>query len=77
MQCARCAGMSIPDLIVEGGARIFAMRCLHCGEVIDRIILMNRRRHRHGQLRRPPRPISGGLGQPRVASHSNDSEMIT
>jgi len=44
MQCARCPGMSIPEVIVEGGARIVAMRCVHCGDVIDRIILMNRRR---------------------------------
>lgn len=53
MQCARCAGLSIPELIVEGGARIFAMRCLHCGDVVDHIILMNRRLQygRLGQLR--------------------------
>ena len=39
MQCARCTGMSIPEVVVEGGARILAMRCIHCGDVIDRIIL--------------------------------------
>ena len=43
MPCARCAGLSISEHIVEGGARIFAMRCLHCGDVIDHVILMNRR----------------------------------
>jgi hypothetical protein len=42
MKCARCAGLSTPEFIVEGGARIFAMRCLHCGDVIDHVILMNR-----------------------------------
>jgi hypothetical protein len=52
MQCARCAGMRVPELIVEGGARFFAMRCLHCGDVIDHMILMNRRRSRSGRFGR-------------------------
>lgn len=52
MSCSRCAGLSVPELIVEGGARILAMRCLHCGDVIDHVILMNRRRHQRRQLGR-------------------------
>ncbi len=44
MQCARCAGLRVPEIIVEGGARIFAMRCVHCGDIIDHAIVMNRRR---------------------------------
>jgi hypothetical protein len=74
MQCARCTGMSIPEVIVEGGARLFAMCCIHCGDVIYRIIPMNRRRHRH--LRWSSRSLGKGLGQSGAASHSNDSEMI-
>jgi len=42
MQCARCAGMKVPEIIVEGGARIFVMRCVHCGDVVDHVIIMNR-----------------------------------
>jgi uncharacterized Zn finger protein len=34
MQCARCAGMNVPEVIVEGGAKLFVMRCVHCGDVI-------------------------------------------
>jgi len=55
MQCARCAGMNVPEIIVEGGARIFAMRCVHCGDIIDHVILMNRR---HRPSVRPGRPRS-------------------
>lgn len=46
MQCARCAGMRVPEIIVEGGAKLFVMRCVHCGDVTDHVILMNRRRPR-------------------------------
>jgi len=55
MQCARCAGMNVPEIIVEGGAKLSVMRCVHCGDVIDHIILMNRRRR---QSVRPGRPRS-------------------
>ena len=39
MQCARCAGMNVPEVIAEGGAKLFVMRCVHCGDVIDHVIL--------------------------------------
>ena len=51
MQCARCAGMNVPEIIVEGGGKLFVMRCVHCGDVIDHIILMNRRRQPSIRLR--------------------------
>jgi uncharacterized Zn finger protein len=47
MQCTRCAGMKVPEIIVEGGARIFVMRCVHCGDVIDHVIAMNRQHRRY------------------------------
>ena len=50
MQCARCAGMNVPEVILDGGARFVAMRCLHCGDVIDQVILMNRRRSQYARL---------------------------
>ena len=46
MQCARCAGLNVPEVMVEGGAKLFVMRCVHCGDVIDHVILINRRRQR-------------------------------
>jgi uncharacterized Zn finger protein len=53
MQCARCAGMNVPEIIVEGGGKLFVMRCVHCGDVTDHVILMNRRRQRSVRPRRP------------------------
>jgi len=46
MQCARCAGMNVPEVILAGGAKIFAMGCVHCGDIIDHVILINRRHRR-------------------------------
>jgi len=43
MQCARCAGLRVPKIIYEGGTRLLALRCIHCGDVIDPVIVMNRR----------------------------------
>jgi uncharacterized Zn finger protein len=51
MQCVRCGGMKVPEIIVEGGARFFAVHCVHCGDVIDPIII-NRRRRRYGRTGR-------------------------
>ncbi len=50
MQCARCAGLSVPEMICEGGTRVLALRCIHCGDLVDRVITRNRQR------RRLPRP---------------------
>jgi uncharacterized Zn finger protein len=52
MQCVRCAGTNVPEIIVEGGARFIAMRCVHCGDVIDPIILMNRQRRKYRRMGR-------------------------
>ena len=59
MQCARCAGLRVPEIICEGGTRVLALRCLHCGDIIDRVIALNRHRH---SLPRPSRgrtPVYG------------------
>jgi uncharacterized Zn finger protein len=50
MQCTRCAGLRVPETIYEGGSRVLALRCVHCGDVIDRVIVLNRQR------RHPPYP---------------------
>jgi hypothetical protein len=50
MKCTRCAGLRVPEIIYEGGSRVLVLRCVHCGDVIDRVIVLNRQR------RRPPRP---------------------
>ena len=59
MQCARCAGLSVPEIICEGGTRVLALRCLHCGDVIDRVIALNRQRRRLPHPSRARTPIYG------------------
>ncbi len=57
MQCARCAGMSVPEIICEGGTRVMALRCVHCGDVIDRVIVRNRQRRLRPKPSRGRTPI--------------------
>lgn len=59
MQCARCAGLRVPEIICEGGTRVLALRCLHCGDVIDQVIVLNRRRRRSPKPSRARTPIYG------------------
>ena len=50
MQCTRCAGLRVPEIIYEGGTRVLALRCIHCGDIIDPVIMRNRRRVRHSPM---------------------------
>ena len=59
MQCTRCAGLRVPEVIYEGGSRVLALRCVHCGDVIDRVIAFNRQRRRHPKPSRGRTPIYG------------------
>jgi hypothetical protein len=59
MQCTRCTGLRVPEIIYEGGSRVFALRCVHCGDVIDRVIVLNRQRHRLPYPDRTQTPIYG------------------
>lgn len=59
MQCTRCAGLRVPEVIYEGGNRVPALRCVHCGDVIDRVIAFNRQRRRHPKPSRGRTPIFG------------------
>jgi hypothetical protein len=52
MQCTRCAGLRVTEIIYEGGGRIPALRCIHCGDVSDQVIALNRQRHSHQKPRR-------------------------
>jgi uncharacterized Zn finger protein len=57
MQCTRCAGLRVPEIIYEGGSRVFALRCVHCGDVIDRVIVLNRQRRRLPYPNRTQTPV--------------------
>jgi hypothetical protein len=57
MQCVRCAGMTVPEIISEGGLRRAARRCVQCGDILDQVIARNRLRRRHAQPTRPRTPV--------------------
>jgi uncharacterized Zn finger protein len=59
MQCPRCAGLRVPELIYEGGTKVLALRCVHCGDVIDRVIVLNRQRRRYPKPSQARTPIYG------------------
>jgi hypothetical protein len=56
--CARCDGFLVDDAIEEDGWLAPAKRCVHCGDIVDRRILRNRR------LSPLPHP---GRSRPRIA----------
>ena len=57
MQCTRCAGLRVPEIIYEGGSRVVALRCIHCGDVIDRVIVLNRQRRLYSKPSRGRMPV--------------------
>ncbi len=59
MQCTRCAGLRVPEIIYEGGSRVLALRCVHCGDIVDRVIALNRRRRHFPKPSRGRTPIFG------------------
>jgi hypothetical protein len=56
MQCTRCTGLTVPELIIDGGVRRVVNRCVSCGDLVDRVILRNRTRRvlpKPGRARTP------------------------
>ncbi len=56
MQCVRCRGLMVPEIMQDGGMRVLAYRCIHCGDVVDHKILLHRLHHcdLHPCRARPP-----------------------
>lgn len=52
MRCTRCTGLRVSEIIYDGGNRIPALRCVHCGDVTDHVIAFNRQHHSHHKPRR-------------------------
>lgn len=59
MLCARCSGMRILEVIAEGGVRLWALRCILCGDVTDHVITKNRTRPQRRPEHRPRTPVYG------------------
>jgi hypothetical protein len=57
VQCARCSGLQVLEVLRDGGTRTAALRCILCGDVIDGVIHYHRRllaRLPHPSRARPP-----------------------
>ena len=43
MKCLRCGGQMTREMLFdESKERVWALRCIHCGDIIDQVILANR-----------------------------------
>jgi len=69
MQCVRCTGMRVPELIIEGGSRAWVLRCISCGDVTDSVIARNRRHPRYRPEGRARTPVYGIRKWDRSASN--------
>ncbi len=67
MPCTRCAGLRVSEIIYEGGNRIPALRCVHCGDITDHVIAFNRQRRPYPKPRRARTSIYGAIGGRRTA----------
>lgn len=74
MQCARCTGMRVLELISEGGARAWALRCILCGDVTDQVIARNRRHPRYRSEGRARTPVYGSQKWSRSVPRSTSSD---
>lgn len=52
--CTRCGGFIIPEAFRDIGLCSIGWRCLHCGEMVDSVILQNRVE--------PPAPLTADEG---------------
>ena len=59
MRCGRCAGLSVPETMLDGGMRAIAYRCVHCGDLTDGKILLHRSHRPTASAKRPRTPIFG------------------
>ena len=70
--CTRCGGLLVSHWCMNinydaGGMEILTKRCLQCGEVIDPVILENRRHPEREAMKKKTRPL---LSSPLASSRS-------
>lgn len=49
IKCSRCGGAMVFETFYGSSEEFWGLKCVLCGEVIDRVILENRERMRTGQ----------------------------
>jgi hypothetical protein len=46
MKCSRCGGPMTGEMLFdESQEHVWALRCIHCGDIIDPVIMANRNRN--------------------------------
>ena len=65
--CARCGGLLVPDFAMDllfciGETKFAAQRCVQCGEIVDPVILGNRRTKQEPMIAQ----LSGREGGPNI-----------
>lgn len=69
MTCERCQGLMVQDDsfdLCESERRLAVWRCVLCGEMVDPVIVANRRRHLSG-TEILAHPAGSGIPQPSLA----------
>jgi hypothetical protein len=71
MPCSRCAGLTVPEMMREGGSRAVAQRCVICGDLVDHVIVRHRACVAHPRLSHARTPIFNGK------RHKNGRRRVT
>ena len=66
-RCQRCGGLMVGEFCMDllngtGELEFLASRCVQCGEVVDPVILMNRRLQRSAAATQPGEVLSQSVG---------------
>ena len=59
MQCNRCNGLRVLEMVQDGGLRALVYRCILCGDLVDQKILLHRRSRDRSRMSRPRTPVHG------------------
>jgi uncharacterized Zn finger protein len=58
MKCRRCKGLIVKEQVFTLGGRIPMLRCVYCGDLVDKVVMANRNRSEISRMERPCRSTS-------------------
>jgi hypothetical protein len=59
MKCRRCKGLIVKEQVFTLGGRISMRRCVYCGDLVDKVVMANRKR---SEISPKPPALAGALG---------------
>ena len=85
--CARCGGLLVPDFAMDllfciGETKFAAQRCVQCGEMVDPVILRNRRMTHESVPAQPVgrmmtnNPVTNGRGRFALQNHGTGFRCV-